>query len=150
MRWYVLFVLGGKETEVREILNDEYAQARAFIPMIEIVQRKKGESPVHCNGKVLIIDGGFSKAYQNQTGIAGYTLVYNSHGLILASHEPFESMEAAIRNESDIHSESVVLESVARRQLVADTDAGQDIALRIYELEKLLGAYRTGLISEKG
>ena len=114
------------------------------------VQRKKGESPVHCNGKVLIIDGGFSKAYQNQTGIAGYTLVYNSHGLILASHEPFESMEAAIRNESDIHSESVVLESVARRQLVADTDAGQDIALRIYELEKLLGAYRTGLISEKG
>ncbi len=113
------------------------------------VQRKKGETPVRCGGKVLIIDGGFSKAYQSQTGIAGYTLVYNSHGLRLVSHEPFESMEKAIINESDIHSDSVVLESVDKRQLVADTDDGKEIQIRIFELEQLLGAYRTGVIPER-
>ena len=112
------------------------------------VKRKKGETPVHCDGKVLIIDGGFSKAYQTQTGIAGYTLVYNSHGLVLASHETFESTEKAIMDESDIHSSSVILESVPKRQLVADTDTGKEIAYRIEELEKLLMAYRSGVILE--
>lgn len=114
------------------------------------VRRKKGETPIHCGGKVLIIDGGFSKAYQRETGIAGYTLVSNSHGMRLVSHEPFESTEKAIINELDIHSDSVILESEGRRQLVADTDDGKEIKMRIFELEQLLGAYRTGLISEKG
>lgn len=114
------------------------------------VRRKKGETPVHCDGKVLIIDGGFSEAYHGETGIAGYTLVYNSYGLRLVSHEPFESKEKAIINESDIHSDSVILESGRRRELVADTDAGKEIQMRIFELEQLLGAYRTGVISEKG
>ncbi len=113
------------------------------------VQLKKGETPVRCNGKVLIIDGGFSKAYQSQTGIAGYTLVYNSHGLRLVSHKPFESTEKAIINETDIHSDSVILESVERRELVADTDDGKEMQMRIFELEQLLGAYRTGVIAER-
>jgi len=112
------------------------------------VRRAKGETPIHCNGKVLIIDGGFSKAYQSQTGIAGYTLVYNSHGLILASHEAFESTEKAILDESDIHSSSVLLETVPKRQMVSDTDNGKEIANRIAELEKLLDAYRSGAILE--
>ncbi len=113
------------------------------------VHLKEGETPIRCNGKVLIIDGGFSKAYQKVTGIAGYTLVYNSYGLRLVSHEPFESKEAAIENETDIHSDSVILESSLHRYRVADTDLGQELQMRIFELEKLLGAYRTGLISEK-
>ena len=70
------------------------------------VKSKDGESPLKCGGKLLVIDGGFSRAYQKETGIAGYTLIYNSYGLILAAHDPFESTEAAIEKESDIHSES--------------------------------------------
>lgn len=112
------------------------------------VQLKKGETPVKCNGKLLIIDGGFSKAYQNQTGIAGYTLIYNSYGLRLVSHEPFESTEDAIINEKDIHSDSIIVERVSRRRMVADTEAGEEIAKRIFDLEKLLSAYRSGIISE--
>ena len=113
------------------------------------VKRKNGESPVKCNGKVLVIDGGFSKAYQKETGIAGYTLVYNSYGLRLVAHEPFESTEAAIEKGSDIHSETTVIKRVFDRRLVGDTDAGQEIREQIADLEKLLKAYRSGEIKEK-
>lgn len=113
------------------------------------VQLKKGETPIKGGGKLFIIDGGLSKAYQSKTGIAGYTLVYNSYGLRLVSHEPFESMEAAIRNESDIHSDSSIVETVRRRKLVADTDVGQELKERIHDLELLLQAYRDGTIVEK-
>ena len=113
------------------------------------VKRKNGESPVKCNGKVLVIDGGFSKAYQKETGIAGYTLVYNSYGLRLVAHEPFESTEAAIEKGSDIHSETTVIKRVFDRRLVGDTDAGQKIREQIADLEKLLKAYRSGEIKEK-
>lgn len=113
------------------------------------VKRKNGESPVKCNGKVLVIDGGFSKAYQKETGIAGYTLVYNSYGLRLVAHEPFESTEAAIEKGSDIHSETTVIKRVLDRRLVGDTDAGQDIRERIDDLKELLAAYRSGEIKEK-
>ena len=77
------------------------------------VKCKNGESPIKCNGRVMIIDGGFSKAYQKETGIAGYTLVYNSYGLLLVAHEPFESAEAAIEKGSDIHSENMVIKTGA-------------------------------------
>ena len=113
------------------------------------VKTKDGESPIKCGGKVLVIDGGFSKAYQKETGIAGYTLIYNSHGLILAALDPFESTEAAIEKESDIHSESVVVRLSAERKSVGDTDTGKKLKQRIEELEALLDAYRSGLISEK-
>ena len=101
-----------------------------------------------CNGKLLIIDGGFSKAYQPKTGIAGYTLIYNSYGLLLAAHEPFESIERAVQAESDIHSHMVVVQHTARRITVADTDSGEEIREVIRELEYLLQAYREGLIVE--
>lgn len=114
------------------------------------VELKKGESPVRCGGKLLIIDGGFSRAYQDKTGIAGYTLVYNSHGMRLVAHEPFESTEAAIKNESDIFSDSVIIETSSMRRRVADTDIGAELRDSIYELEELLRAYREGLLVEKG
>lgn len=113
------------------------------------VERKKGESPIKCNGKLLVIDGGFSKAYQHKTGIAGYTLVANSYGMRLVSHEPFESTEAAIRKESDIFSDSIVVETALHRQCVADTDIGVELKESIHQLEELLDAYREGVLVEK-
>lgn len=113
------------------------------------VELKKGETPIMCGGKLLIIDGGFSKAYQSKTGIAGYTLVSNSHGLRLVAHEPFESAEAAIINETDIFSDSVIVETRAERQVVADTDNGRKLKESISQLEKLLKAFENGSIIEK-
>lgn len=113
------------------------------------VEQIHGESPIKCGGKLLIIDGGFSKAYQKKTGIAGYTLVCNSRGMRLAAHEPFESMEAAVKKESDIFSDSIVVENYYNRKLVADTDAGREIKETIYYLEELLEAYRDAAIIEK-
>lgn len=112
------------------------------------VEQIHGESPIKCGGKLLVIDGGFSKAYHEKTGIAGYTLVCNSHGMWLAAHETFESAEVAIRNESDIVSDSIVVENFRYRKMVADTDAGKDIKETIYYLEELLEAYREGSIKE--
>lgn len=114
------------------------------------VELKKGESPVKCGGKLLIIDGGFSKAYQDKTGIAGYTLVVNSYGMRLVAHEPFESTEAAILHESDIFSDSIILETKTSRQKIADTDIGAELRESIHQLEELLQAYRDGIINEKG
>lgn len=113
------------------------------------VKTKKGESPIKCNGKVFVIDGGFSKAYQKETGIAGYTLIYNSHGIILAAHDPFESTEAAIEKENDIHSKSVTVKRMVERKLVGDTDIGRELKEQIKDLERLLAFYRNGGIAEK-
>lgn len=113
------------------------------------VELKKGETPIKCEGKLLIIDGGFSKAYQSKTGIAGYTLVANSHGMRLVAHEPFESTEAAILHESDIFSDSTVVETAPVRIRVADTDIGAELKESIKQLEQLLRAYRDGTIIEK-
>lgn len=128
----------GMDTENSHIIN-------GHVP----VELKKGETPIMCGGKLMIIDGGFSKAYQSKTGIAGYTLVSNSHGLRLVAHEPFESAEAAIINETDIFSDSVIVETKAERQLVANTDTGNEIKVSIAQLEKLLKAYEDGTIIEK-
>lgn len=98
---------------------------------------------------MLVIDGGFSKAYQSKTGIAGYTLIYNSFGLQLVSHQPFESTEMAIKEETDILSSTVVLEQVVDRKRVGDTDIGTNLKQQIKELKMLLNAYRKGLIKEK-
>ena len=128
----------GLQNECRHIIN-------GHVP----VKTKNGESPIKCGGKVLVIDGGFSRAYQKETGIAGYTLIYNSYGLILAAHEPFESTEAAIEKESDIHSDSIVVKRVLERKLVGDTDIGKDLKEQIEDLECLLEAYRSGKIAER-
>ena len=95
------------------------------------------------------LDGGFSKAYQKETGIAGYTLIYNSYGLILAAHKPFESTEAAIEKESDIHSDSTVVKRTLERKKVEDTDVGKELKEQISDLEVLLAAYRSGVIAER-
>ena len=113
------------------------------------VQAKKGESPIKCNGKLLIIDGGFSKVYQAKTGIAGYTLIFNSFGLILAAHEPFESVDKAVRDGSDIVSHSTLVQHTVRRKMVADTDEGKIMQENIKDLEDLLQAYREGKIKER-
>ncbi|MEG0418797.1 MAG: fructose-1,6-bisphosphatase [Gordonibacter sp.] len=114
------------------------------------VKVKDGEDPVKCGGRVLTIDGGFSKAYQPTTGIAGYTLISNSYGFVLAAHEPLESTRAAVENELDIHSSRRVVERVERRTLVADTDNGAVLKGQIADLEQLLAAYRCGAIAEGG
>lgn len=113
------------------------------------VKRKDGENPVKCGGKVLVIDGGFSKAYQKETGIAGYTLIFNSYGLRLVAHEPFESTETAIEQEKDIHSETMIVKRMQERLLVGDTDIGRELKGQVEDLERLLTAYRNGEIREK-
>ncbi len=114
------------------------------------VELKKGETPVKCGGKLLIIDGGFSKAYQDKTGIAGYTLVANSHGINLIAHEPFDSKEAAIHNETDIINDTIPVETVSIGRLrVDDTDVGVELRATIEQLKKLVSAYRNGLLVEK-
>lgn len=113
------------------------------------VKVSKGESPIKAKGKLLVIDGGFAKAYQSQTGIAGYTLTYDSWGLKLTSHEPFESTTEAIEKEKDILSTTVVLERAIRRKCVGDTDIGKELKSQILDLKLLLSAYRQGLLKEQ-
>lgn len=112
------------------------------------VKTTKGESPIKAEGKLLVIDGGYSKAYQPETGIAGFTLIYNSHGLQLVQHQPFVSTQQAIENGEDIISETTVLEFSNRRKLVRDTDIGKELMQQIDDLTKLLDAYRSGYLKE--
>lgn len=113
------------------------------------VRTLKGENPIKANGKLMVIDGGFSKAYHNETGIAGYTLVYHSRGFQLVQHEPFTSTEDAIKRGTDIKSTTQIVEMSNRRMLVADTDIGVELRKQIDDLEELLFAYRHGYIKEK-
>lgn len=113
------------------------------------VRTLKGENPIKANGKLMVIDGGFSKAYHNETGIAGYTLVYHSRGFQLVQHEPFTSTEDAIKRGTDIKSTTQIVEMSNRRMLVADTDIGVELRKQIDDLEELLYAYRHGYIKEK-
>ena len=113
------------------------------------VHRMRGESPVKAGGKVIVIDGGFSKAYRRRTGIAGYTLIYNSYGLTLTAHEPFVSRETAIREEIDIVSKREAVEYMDKRILVGDTDDGKKMRERIKDIKLLIEAYQSGEIAEK-
>ncbi|PJI06769.1 MULTISPECIES: fructose-bisphosphatase class III [Clostridium] len=112
------------------------------------VESKNGENPIKANGKLIVIDGGFSKAYHKKTGIAGYTLIYNSFGLQLVSHELFESTEKSIKDETDILSSTVIFEKVAKRKSVGDTDIGTELKKELHELNLLLLAYKRGIIKE--
>ncbi len=108
----------------------------------------KGESPIKANGKLMVIDGGFSQAYHKETGIAGYTLIYHSKGFVLVQHEPFTSTKDAIRKCTDIKSTTQIVELSSHRMRVADTDIGHELSKQISDLEGLLYAYRHGLIKE--
>ena len=113
------------------------------------VKAKKGESPVKAGGKLFIIDGGFCEAYQKTTGIAGYTLVYNSHGLKIKSHYPFKGIAKAIDENADIDSDAVQVERFPVRRYIADCDSGEHLRRRIEALEQLLSAYRSGEIQPR-
>lgn len=108
-----------------------------------------GENPVKANGKLMVIDGGFSKAYHDTTGIAGYTLVYHSRGFELVQHEPFTSADEAVRNGTDIISINRLVELSSHRMRVRDTDRGRELLGQIEELRELLYAYRRGLVKER-
>lgn len=112
------------------------------------VKAKDGENPLKAGGRLIVIDGGFCRAYQPTTGIAGYTLIYNSWGIRLASHEPFAGKADALNNNRDIISTSLVFERMEQRITIAETDVGAELRGRIEELKWLLLAYKTGEIKE--
>ncbi len=113
------------------------------------VHASKGENPIKAGGRLMVIDGGFSEAYHNETGIAGYTLVYHSRGFQLVQHEPFTSAHDAIVRETDIKSTTQIVEMSAHRMRVADTDKGEELRTQVADLKKLLYAYRHGILKEK-
>lgn len=112
------------------------------------VKAKKGESPIKGGGKLIVIDGGFCKAYQPTSGIAGYTLIYNSHSYRIIAHQPFAGREKAICENFDITSSTEVFERLERRQKIADSDVGQELQSRIDDLKLLLDAYHDGAVAE--
>ena len=112
------------------------------------VKVKKGESPIKGGGKLLVIDGGFSKAYQPTSGIAGYTLIYNSRHYRMVSHQPFSGKRKALENNDDIVNEGVVFEKLETRMKVADTEEGRELQSRVDDLLLLLAAYRSGAVRE--
>ena len=126
------------ETPNRHIIN-------GHVP----VHAAEGENPIKANGKLMVIDGGFSQAYHKTTGIAGYTLVYHSRGFQLVQHEPFTSEEDAVRTGADIKSTTQIVEMTSHRMLVADTDIGKELKRQVEDLKKLLYAYRHGILKEK-
>lgn len=127
----------GIEGEHRHIIN-------GHVPVRTI----KGEQPVKAGGKLLVIDGGFSEAYQPVTGIAGYTLTYHSRGLDLVEHQPFLSAQEAVQSGADIKSSRQIVEMSSKRMYVKDTDKGRVLSAKVEDLKKLLFAYRNGFIKE--
>ncbi len=110
------------------------------------VKAAKGESPIKADGRLLVIDGGFSKVYHQETGIAGYTLIYNSHGMRLVRHHPFESIQKSVAEGMDVIASTQIVEYSDQQILVRDTDKGKRLMARVEDLKALLQAYRTGLI----
>ena len=113
------------------------------------VRVKEGEDPRKAGGRLVVIDGGFCKAYQKQTGIAGYTMFFSSRGMRIASHEPFSGKEDAINRGTDITSHTFIVENLPERLLIADTDIGDEFLVRIADLKALLAAYHSGLLQTK-
>ncbi|MGL4851431.1 MAG: fructose-1,6-bisphosphatase [Phocaeicola sp.] len=145
------YTLCNKE-EVCNMLLDEFGiqgEHRHIINGHVPVKTIKGETPIKANGKLMVIDGGFSKAYHSETGIAGYTLVYHSRGFQLVQHEPFTSTQKAIEEGQDIKSSTQIVELSTQRMMVRDTDKGRELVTQIKDLKKLLMAYSRGIIKEK-
>ena len=132
------------EMILREFGMDEHTGRiiNGHIPVRTIA----GETPIRAEGKRFVIDGGFSKPYQEKTGIAGYTLIYNSHGIQLVEHESFESREQAILSGNDIHSRTLLQDFTEHRLHICDTDRGRELQAQVTNLEHLLEAYQIGLI----
>lgn len=145
------YVLRDRE-DVCDMILDEFGVEGSHRHIINghvPVKVGKGENPVKANGKLMVIDGGFAKAYHNTTGIAGYTLVYHSRGFVLVQHEPFSSTEESIRLGTDIVSITQLVEMSENRMRVRDTDKGSELQSQIDELRELLYAYRHGMIKPR-
>lgn len=145
------FTLRDKE-EICDMILDEFGvtgEHRHIINGHVPVKAAKGEKPVRANGKMMVIDGGFSKAYHPETGIAGYTLVYHSRGFQLVQHEPFSSTQKAVEEGRDIVSTTQLIELSSQRMMVRDTDKGDELRVQIRDMRRLLEAYRTGIIKER-
>ena len=112
------------------------------------VKAKKGESPIKGGGKLVVIDGGFCRAYQSTSGIAGYTLIFNSRTFRIVSHQPFEGRQKAIHQNHDIANESRIFERMENRMKVSMTDQGRELSARVEDLTMLLEAYRSGAVTE--
>lgn len=146
--WY--YTLRNSEEVCDRILDDFGVKGnhRHIINGHVPVHVSRGENPVKANGKLMVIDGGFAKAYHDTTGIAGYTLVYHSRGFQLVQHEPFSSTDEAIRQGTDIRSTMQIVEMTGNRIMVGDTDKGEFLRTQIVELKRLLYAYHKGIIKE--
>ena len=146
--WY--YTLRNSEEVCDRILDDFGVKGnhRHIINGHVPVHVSRGENPVKANGKLMVIDGGFAKAYHDTTGIAGYTLVFHSRGFQLVQHEPFSSTDEAIRQGTDIRSTMQIVEMSGNRIMVADTDKGEYLRTQIVELKRLLYAYHKGIIKE--
>lgn len=145
------YTLRNKE-EICEMLLEEFGvvgQHRHIINGHVPVKVGKGEQAIRAHGKLMVIDGGFSKSYHSETGIAGYTLVYHSRGLQLVQHEPFSSTQEAIEEGKDIISTIQIVELSGSRVLVKDTDKGAELRIQVEDLKRLLVAYQNGMIREK-
>ncbi len=141
----------GDNEEVMDMIMDNFGVKGVHRHIINghvPVRTIKGETPIKANGKHLVIDGGFSRAYQPKTGIAGYTLTFHSRGLELVQHQPFKSAEEAIRKGEDIKSTRQIVELSQNRMYVKDTDKGKVLSKKVNDLKKLLYAYRNGWIKE--
>ena len=145
------FTLADDEQVCRKILQefglnpDTGRIVNGHVPVRTI----QGESPMRAKGKRFVIDGGFSKPYQEKTGIAGYTLIYNSHGIQLVEHESFESREQAVLSGSDIQNRMLLQDFSKKRIRIKDTDKGKELLAQIHDLEQLLAAYRSGSLRER-
>ena len=147
--WYYIL---RDNAEVCDYILDEFGvkgNHRHIINGHVPVRVFKGETPIKADGRLMVIDGGFSKIYHNRTGIAGYTLVYHSRGFELVQLTPFTSTEEAILNGTDIAGTINIVEIVGEREKVRDTDIGRGIMVKIADLERLLYAYRKGVIKER-
>ncbi len=140
-----------QEKNAEKIINEFGIQAKnahiinGHVP----VKIKRGESPIKARGKVLIIDGGMSRAYQQVTGISGYTLVSNSYQLLISEHYPFKGVQAAIESDDDMHSKNILVENYEKRMTIADTDAGAEIIKKIEDLKLLVEGYGIGVIKQQ-
>ena len=139
-----------EETCTRILMEFGLSTASSYIINGHVpVKVKAGEIPIKAGGKLITIDGGFSRAYQKETGIAGYTLIFNSQGMNLVAHEPFELKEHAIQEGIDMVHTSVFIEAGRNQVLVGDTDMGREFKVSIESLLDLLQAYRDGTLKER-
>ena len=145
--YYTLY----QDTEVCERILQEFGLEGPHCHIINghvPVKAKKGESPIKGGGKLIVIDGGFCKAYQPTSGIAGYTLIYNSRNIRIVSHQPFEGRYDAIHNDHDIANDSLIFERMETRVKIAETDIGRKLQAQADDLRRLLEAFKSGAVTE--